>query len=103
MDEVCQLDVGDAPVLLQFQEYLQINSVELHCHLRILDILFSNYASFARDRNLRAMGARVLPVLQLLSLNKLVWMPGHRFAIASWAARGLRLKGPHNNRLSSLV
>jgi hypothetical protein len=48
----------------------------------LFDTLFSNYAGFARDRNLMAMGARVLPALQLLSLNKLVWMTGHRFAIA---------------------
>ena len=94
MDEFCQLNVGDAPVLLQFRKYLQINPVELHWRPRILDTLFANYAGFGYDRNLMARDARVLPVLQLLSLDKLVWMTRHGFAIASWVVRGLRPKGP---------
>ena len=94
MDEFCQLDVGDAPVLLQFREYLQINPVELHWHPRIFDTLFSNYAGFVCDRNLMAIGARVLPLLQFLSLNKPVWMTEHGVAITSWSARGLPSKGP---------
>jgi hypothetical protein len=83
MDEFRQLDIGDAPVLLQFRKYLQINPVELHWLPRIFDILFANYAGFAHDRNLMARGACVLPVLQLLSLDKLGWMTRHGVAIAS--------------------
>jgi hypothetical protein len=58
------------------------------------DTLFIDYAGFAHDRNLMAMGARVLPLLQFLSLNKPVWMIGHGLAIALWVGRNLPSKDP---------